>query len=476
MCSSVAKIVFGLSVFLLSVVPLCAQTATPTPLPGTGDGAAATFYGNTNFTGTVFPTYLETIGDYFASCSPDPSISPASFSGKFTAQLEPVYSETYTFSAVVQGGVSVIVNGTPLISQWTNSASTSTYTGTIALTALQRVPLEVDYFKTTTPGQIELFWNSPSQPQQLIPMDRLYSGLTFSPTPPPQNLEASYAPGLTVDGSVTAGAWSLGTWTPLHGAWGENLGINGEFQVKWDSNYLYLGCRIHNPTPHDSFTGVSEDYDDESIEFFLDMTNQRAASIGTGDFQYLLQWSTNAISETNNNTAGVLGQTSDTSYGYSAVLAIPWTTLGVPPSSAAVYGMDVGANLCPQPGCPLSRLRWNGSILDAEDTRPYGDLTLQPPPPSLGPAQTPYFYPEPAYGNYVNLAYDMREPGTMKLRVWNAAGNLVATLNDRKGAGNQVSYLPISGFAAGHYFYNITLSYDSGDVDDFKTQVLPIQK
>ena len=459
--------------FCLLTSWVSAQTVTPTPLPGTGDGAAATFYSNTNFTGTVFPTYVETIGDYFASCSPDPSIPPASFSGKFTAQLEPVYSETYTFTAVVQGGVSVVINGTPVISQWTNSASTSTYTGSIALTALQRVPLEVDYFKTTTPGQIELFWQSPSQPQQLVPMDHLYSGLVFTPTPPPQTLQASYAPNLTVDGQVTDPAWASGTWTPLHAAWGENLGINGEFQVKWDSNYLYLGCRIHNPTPHDS---EAEDYNDDSVEFFLDMTNQRSASIGTGDFQYLLQWSTNAISETNNNTAGVLGQTANTSYGYSAVLAIPWTTLGASPSSSAVYGMDVGANLCPQPSCPLSRLRWNGSILDAEDTRPYGNLTLEQPPPSLGASQTPYFYPEPASGSYVNLAYDMRESGTMKLRVWNAAGSLAATLNDHKGAGNQVSYLPISGFAAGHYFYQVTLLYDSGDKDVFKTQVLPIQK
>ena len=76
----------------------------------------------------------------------------------------------------------------------------------------------------------------------------------------------------------------------------------------------------------------------------------------------------------------------------------------------------------------------------------------------------------------MNFAYNMREPGTMKLRVWNAGGNLAATLDDHKGAGPQISYLPISRFAAGHYFYQVTLAYDSGEEDHFKTKVLPIQK
>ena len=474
-CSSVARIVFWWFAFFLSVVPVHAQTATPTPLPDTGDGAAATFYSNTNFTGTIFTAYFEEIGAYFGNCSPDPSIPATAFSGLYSAQLEPVYSEPYTFNAVVQGGVRVIVNGVTIINQWTNSAAITTYYSTaVNLTALQRVPLEVDYFKTTSPGQVEVFWQSPSQANQIMPMSRLYSGLTHPPTPPPQNLQASFSPGLAVDGSVTAGAWASGSWTPMGAAWGENLGINGEFQAKWDNQYLYLGCRIYNLTPHHD---EAEDYNDDSIELYLDTTNHRSAGFQAGDFQYFLDWGTNTIAEyVSNATTGVLGHTVNTSYGYSGVLAIPWGTLGVSPATGKSFGMDVGVNLCPQGGCPLSKLRWNGNLQDSGDTRPYGELTLGPAPPALGPSQTPFFYPEPAAGNYVNLAYDMREAGTMKLRVWNAAGNLVATLNDHKGAGNQISYLPISAFAPGHYFYQVTLAYDSGDEDNFKTQVLPIQK
>jgi hypothetical protein len=464
-------LVVHFSFFVGAAPQVSAQTATPTPQPGTGDGAAVTFYSNTNLTGTAVPAYFENIAIYFAQCPPDPSLPATAFGGIFTAQLEPVATSPTTFTAVVQGGVRVIVNGVTIINQWTNSPSIANYSGSIGLTALQRVPLEVDYFKATSPAQVGLFWQYPPLTAAVaVPMSVLYSGLTHPATPPPQTLEAPYAPNLTVDGQVTGGAWS-GPWAPMNVAWGENLNLNGEFQVKWDTNYLYLGCRIHNPTPHDD---LPDAYNDDSIEFYLDTTNHRSPGFLPSDFQFFLMWGKDAPGS--GDPAGVLGQTVNTSYGYSGVLAVPWSTLGVTPSPGTFYGMDVGANLCPQGGCPLSKLRWNGSLLDNEDTRPFGILTLGAPPPSVGPSQAPFFYPEPASGDYVNFAYDMREAGTMKLRVWNAGGNLAATLNDRKGVGNQISYLPIANFAPGHYFYQVTLAYDSGDKDSFQTKVLAIQK
>jgi hypothetical protein len=451
-----------------------AQTPTPTPLPGTGDGLAATFYSNPNLTGSTFSTLYSSIAVDWYECSPDPSIPASAFSGRFKGYLEPLYSETYTFSAVVQGGVSVIINGLPVISQWTDSTSISTYTGTIALTALQRVPLEVDYFKTTGLGQIGLFWQSASQANETVPQNHLYSGLPPGPPlPPPQTATASCGENLTLDGQVNGGAWS-GAWTPISKVgWGVSTGIYCGYQAKWDSNFLYFGFQVDDPTPHHD---SPEPYNNDSIEVFLDTAGNRPATFTSSDFHYTLVWGTNQLLEDNNRLAGVLGQTASLPAGWTATLAIPWSTLGISPLSGALYGFDIGVNLSPLGGCADSKIWWNGSLNDASNGLAFGLLALGPACPSLSPAQQPFFYPEPATGNYVNIAYNMREPGTMKLKVWNAAGNLAATLNDHKGAGNQVSYLPIGGFAAGHYFYQITLSYDSGDEDVFKTRVLPVQK
>lgn len=462
---------FLLTACLLGWAPgAFAQTSTPTPLPGTGDGAAATYFSNPNLTGTTYTSLVEAIGFDWFECSPDPSIPASAFSGRFTAQLEPLYSETYTFSVVVQGAVRLMVNGVTIINQWTNSASIANYTGTIALTALQRVPLQVDYFKTTSPGQIELFWQSPTQTQELVPMAHLYSGLAVTPTPTLQILTASCGQGLVVDGQVTGGAWS-GAFTPIPKvAWGVNNGIPADFQTRWDSQYLYVGYRVYNPTPHNN---SPEPFNDDSLEVYLDMANSHSATWTAADFQFFLVWGKDSAAS--GNPAGIVGQTVNTSYGYSGVLAIPWNLLGVTPSPGALYGFDVGINLCPQGGCANSKLRWNGNIFDSGDTRAFGQLSLGPPCPAPDP-KAPFFYPEPASGDYVNLAYEMRESGAMKLKVWNAAGNLAATLNDRKGAGPQISYLPIASFAPGHYFYQVTLAYDSGDQDSFKTKVLAIQK
>src|SRR5258708_31525626 len=81
-----------------------AQTAPPTPRPETGDGVAVTFFSNANLTGTTFSSLYENINIDFFECSPDPSIPATAFSGRFTSEVEPVYSEPYTFTVNVEGG------------------------------------------------------------------------------------------------------------------------------------------------------------------------------------------------------------------------------------------------------------------------------------------------------------------------------------------------------------------------------------
>jgi hypothetical protein len=70
----------------------------------------------------------------------------------------------------------------------------------------------------------------------------------------------------------------------------------------------------------------------------------------------------------------------------------------------------------------------------------------------------------------------MTSSGTAHIKVWNAWGDLVATLSDPKGAGLQSSQLNVASFAPGHYFYRVELDYSSGGKDAFQTQVLAIKK
>ena len=101
-----------------------------------------------------------------------------------------------------------------------------------------------------------------------------------------------------------------------------------------------------------------------------------------------------------------------------------------------------------------------------------------PTPVSTPPAPTgnPYVAPNPSNGPTVEFVYWMAEPGTADIKVWNAWGNLSASLKDAKPAGQASSLLNVSKFAPGHYFYQVVLRYDSGRQDKYPPQLLAIKK
>lgn len=86
--------------------------------------------------------------------------------------LVPRYSETYQFKVVRDNGARLVVNGSLIIDQWVNT--TATNTASIALTAGVPVSIRVEYFNGGGPGQLQLFWSSPSQVEELIPKAVLY--------------------------------------------------------------------------------------------------------------------------------------------------------------------------------------------------------------------------------------------------------------------------------------------------------------
>ncbi len=73
-----------------------------------------------------------------------------------------------------------------------------------------------------------------------------------------------------------------------------------------------------------------------------------------------------------------------------------------------------------------------------------------------------YIYPAPVIGGSANISYNMVGSGHMYLRIYNLAGELAATFDDVKPAGQQTSFLNLSGFAQGVYFYILQIQYDSG--------------
>jgi hypothetical protein len=105
--------------------------------------------------------------------SPSFLVPPDLFSARWTGQVQPVFSETYTFCTVSDDGVRLWVNGQRIINNWTNHAATEDC-GTITLTAGQRYDIRLEFYENFGQAQIRLTWQSASQPKQVVPRERLY--------------------------------------------------------------------------------------------------------------------------------------------------------------------------------------------------------------------------------------------------------------------------------------------------------------
>ena len=102
--------------------------------------------------------------------------------------------------------------------------------------------------------------------------------------------------------------------------------------------------------------------------------------------------------------------------------------------------------------------------------------TFTPTPTPPAPPGKPYVYSNPSSGPTVRFVYPMASAGQAQITVLNDAGNVVAQINDTKGAGIQESTLNIQTFAPGHYFYQVILQYNSGGTDRFDPEVLAVKK
>jgi len=151
--------------------------------PGTGTGL-----NRSNWKGSAPGTWFQdsicsqvdpTIDEVWASTdSPGCSIPGSFWNVRWRGQLEPLYTETYTFYLTIKDLAKLWVNNQLLINQWSGSALGNTITATMNLTAGQKVPIQVDFAKKASDGKIKLEWSSTSNPREVIPMAQFYSATT----------------------------------------------------------------------------------------------------------------------------------------------------------------------------------------------------------------------------------------------------------------------------------------------------------
>lgn len=94
------------------------------------------------------------------------------FSARWSGLVEPLHSETYTFTTTSDDGVRLWVDGQKVVDNWTAHGAKDD-SGTIALEKGKKVPVVLEYYQGTGAGVIKLSWSSPSQKKEIVPRGRL---------------------------------------------------------------------------------------------------------------------------------------------------------------------------------------------------------------------------------------------------------------------------------------------------------------
>ncbi|EPX59126.1 hypothetical protein D187_003228 [Cystobacter fuscus DSM 2262] len=151
--------------------------------PGNGTGLLGQYFVGLNFESLIRQRTDATVDFDWNTAAPDPALPVDGFSVRWTGQVVPLHSQTYTFHTQSDDGVRLWVNGQQLINNWSDHSSVEN-SGSIALTADQKYDIKLEYYDKTGSAVARLSWSSASQPKQVIPATQLFPAPTQQPREP----------------------------------------------------------------------------------------------------------------------------------------------------------------------------------------------------------------------------------------------------------------------------------------------------
>lgn len=161
-----------------------------------GTGLTGKYYSNMDFTNLALTRTDATVNFNWGTGAPDPAVGSSTFSVRWTGQVQPQYSQTYTFYTTSDDGVRLWVNGQQLVNNWTDHGPTEN-SGTISLVANQKYDIVMEYYDNSGGAVATLSWSSSSQTKQIIPRSRLFAVISVPPAP--SNLVATAVSSSRID-------------------------------------------------------------------------------------------------------------------------------------------------------------------------------------------------------------------------------------------------------------------------------------
>jgi len=169
-----------------------------------GTGLRGQYFNNMTLCGTPVVTRTDATVDFWTAGSPATGINPDQFSIRWTGQVQPQFSETYTFYVRCDDGVRLWVNNQLLIDKWFDQYIPE-WSNTITLAANQKYDIRMDYYEDGAGAEAHLSWSSLSTPKQIIATSRLY---------PPTGTPVIYEGMVEQADCATISGWALDRSSP----------------------------------------------------------------------------------------------------------------------------------------------------------------------------------------------------------------------------------------------------------------------
>ncbi|MBC7775914.1 MAG: OmpA family protein [Phycisphaerae bacterium] len=125
-------------------------------------GLLAEYFNGKNFDQKVLTRTDAQINFVWDNVAPAPGLDPHVFSVRWTGKIKSPETGTYLFRAHVDDGIRVMVDGKKVINAW-GMHDSERFVGEIYLKAGQQYSLQVEYFNALFEGEIQLFWQLPSE-------------------------------------------------------------------------------------------------------------------------------------------------------------------------------------------------------------------------------------------------------------------------------------------------------------------------
>jgi len=141
---------------------------------GNGNGLKGEYFKGSDFDSLKYTKVDGKINFDWGTGSPDAAtLGNDHYSIRWSGQIQPVYSEKYTFYATADDGVKLTVNGKVMFDSLTTLGS-KVQSDTITLTSGQKYNIQLEYKEIDGNSNCSLEWESTSQLRQPVPRTQLY--------------------------------------------------------------------------------------------------------------------------------------------------------------------------------------------------------------------------------------------------------------------------------------------------------------